>query len=198
MTIVRLRICLVYALFTALTGCGGASGRADVTPESMPAGGTYTGVWFSPQYGEMHLEQNGSTVIGEYTKDDRAGKIQGTVQGNLLRFAWTEERELVVGRSNINRGRGYFRYVLGDDGRHNILGEWGIDDAEYGGGPWNAYKLRNRRPQIAPPESTGATNRALEDDYRDDGAEEEPADLGIDDQEDGAGADDALEGLDEY
>lgn len=139
----------------ALAGCGGGGGaRASVEIGTMPPGGTFTGVWFSPQYGEMHMRQTGTQVIGEYTKDERRGTIQGTVQGNVMRFEWRERRELVPGRPSETRGRGYWRFVVGQDGRNNLLGEWGPGTDEIGGGPWNAYMLRNRRPRLSTDAST--------------------------------------------
>lgn len=132
-----------------LLGCGGASGRSNVVAGPMPANGTFTGVWFSPQYGEMNIRQSGGAAIGEYSKDERIGKFQGTVHGNVLRFQWEETRELVRGYPTKARGRGYFKFTVGEDGKDNILGEWGIDDNETGGGPWNAYKLRNRKPELS-------------------------------------------------
>jgi hypothetical protein len=132
----------------------------------MPGGGNFTGVWHSPQYGEMHMVQTGSAVVGRYTKDERSGRIQGTVQGDVMRFEWTEDREMVSGVPSTSRGRGYFRYSIDQSGTHNVLGEWGIDDSETGGGPWNAYKMQNRRPQV---EQTG-----------DGGEDAEGADFGAD------------------
>lgn len=144
----RLAAPLIFAALFLVSACGG-SGRASVSPGPMPPNGSFTGVWFSPQYGEMHMRQSGAAVIGEYSKDERAGRIQGTVQGNLLRYTWQETRELVVGRPSTTKGRGYFKLVIGDDGRENILGEWGIDENEIGGGPWNAYRLKNRQPELS-------------------------------------------------
>ena len=141
---------LFIGLFISACGGGGGSANVDVGP--MPDGGNFTGVWHSPQYGEMHMVQTGSAVVGRYTKDERSGRIQGTVQGNVMRFEWTEAREMVAGVPSETRGRGYFQYTVDDSGTHNILGEWGIDDSETGGGPWNAYKMRNRRPEV---EQTG-------------------------------------------
>lgn len=145
------------SLMFGLSACGGG-GSANVSPGAMPTNGSFTGVWFSPQYGEMHMLQQGANVIGEYRKDEREGRIQGTAQGDLLRFEWTEERMLVQGRPTITRGRGYFQYRVGDDDRHNILGEWGIDDDETGGGEWNAYRLRNRRPELSTDSSGGGSD----------------------------------------
>lgn len=145
-----LRCHVSYALMGAalLAACGGPSNLADVTPEPMPEGESFTGVYQSVQYGEMHMVQTGVGVIGEFRKDDRSGTIQGTTDGNVLRFRWTQTRELVRGRPTESSGRGYFTYVMGGDGRANLVGEWGLDDAEIGGGPWRAYKLRNREPEL--------------------------------------------------
>ena len=130
----------------------------------MPTGGSFTGVWHSPQYGEMHLVQTNTTVIGEYEKDHRRGRLQGGVTGNLLRFYWEETRELVQGRSSETNGRGYFLYQVGDDNRHYIRGEWGIDHDEVGGGEWNAYRLQNRSPELKQGGGSDADGQAPTDD----------------------------------
>ena len=56
----------------------------------MHEGGTYTGVWHSPQYGEMQMVQTGTQIVGCYVQNERAGRLQGTLQGNLMRFEWSE------------------------------------------------------------------------------------------------------------
>lgn len=132
-------------LLALAAGCGGAG--VNIPQGPMPQGGTFTGVWNSPQYGEMHLVQTGSSVVGEYTKDERRGRIQGTVQGNVLRFEWSEQRELVAGRPIVTRGRGFFHYAIGDDGDHYIRGQWGHDQNMSGGGEWNAVRHRRRSPR---------------------------------------------------
>lgn len=134
------------AALALIAGCGGSS--VNIPEGPMPQGGSFTGVWHSPQYGEMHMVQTGSAVVGEYTKDERRGRIQGTVQGNVMRFEWSEQRELVSGRPITTRGRGYFRYAIGDDGDHYIQGEWGHDGNVAGGGPWNAVRDRRREPRV--------------------------------------------------
>lgn len=143
---------LALLVLAQLAGCGGA-GRANVSPGPMPDGETFTGVWHSPQYGDMQLVQTGSSVVGEYVHDERRGRVQGTATGDLLRFEWTERRELVAGRPNTTRGRGYFRFQIGEDNDRYLVGEWGHDDNETGGGPWRAVRDRRRRPTL----STGAS-----------------------------------------
>ncbi|MFK7990730.1 MAG: hypothetical protein AB8I08_32215 [Sandaracinaceae bacterium] len=137
-------------------GCGGASGGVPDGP--MPQGGSFTGVWHSPQYGEMQMVQTGQQVVGEYTKDERRGRIQGTVRGGVMRFEWSEERELVAGRPITTRGRGYFVYEIGGDGDHYVRGEWGTDNNTSGGGPWNAVRDRRREPRMNEGGSSGDEN----------------------------------------
>jgi len=141
-------------------GCGGDGIRhANVSPEPMPAGQTFTGVYHSPQYGEMQMQQTGAQIVGEYTQDERHGRIQGTAQGNLMRFEWSEERELVRGRPTTTRGHGYFRYVPDGNGVDwALLGEWGHDQNETGGGPWNASRDRRRSPHVGASTSGGSTS----------------------------------------
>jgi len=112
----------------------------------LPQGASFYGVWQSPQYGSMHICQSGSQVVGDYVKNERAGRIQGEVEGDLLIFQWEDRRELVQGKPQIRRGKGYFRIEIGDDGDQYLKGEWGMDDKMAGGGPWNAVKLRRGEP----------------------------------------------------
>ena len=145
---IRIRSLLVtVALAASLAGCGGGTLRANVSAGPMPETGGWQGRWASVQYGDMTLCQTGSQVVGTFEKDERRGRIQGTVQGDLLRFQWTERREMVQGRPNISQGRGYFQYVIGDDESHYAVGEWGHDENEVGGGPWRAVRLNLRGTQ---------------------------------------------------
>lgn len=146
----------------AMTGCGGAQTHS-ITVGALPAGATFTGVWFSPEYGEMHIEQSGATAIGRYSKDERSGRMQGTIEGDVMRFEWTESRELIVGRPTETKGHGYFKIFKNDaEDTWNLKGEWGTDASESGGGPWNAVKSKTRRPDVAgtgnPGSSSGSEN----------------------------------------
>jgi hypothetical protein len=125
-------------------GCGAAGFSLPQSP--MPQGGSFTGVWHSPQYGDMQLVQTGESVVGDYTKDERRGHIEGTARGGVLDFEWTETRELVAGRPTTTRGHGFFRYRIGDDGDHYIQGQWGHDANYVGGGEWNGVRDRRRQP----------------------------------------------------
>ena len=194
----RVSMFLGLGLLLSLLGCGGGGGRADVEMRPMPPNSTYTGVYNSPQYGRMDLVQQGSQVIGEYHKDERTGRIQGTVSQNVLRFEWSERRELISGRPNMTRGRGYFQYLVDANGDHVIVGEWGHDDNETGGGPWRAVKSRRQQPQLSPETTGGDTQQS-------DWDREGSGDTGLPDDDSGGGGgdsgggddeDDGLDGLD--
>jgi hypothetical protein len=185
---------LLAAVLTSLAGCG-AAGRANVSPGPMPDGETFTGVWHSPQYGTMQFVQTGSAVVGTYERDERRGRIQGTATGDLLRFEWSETREMVAGRPITTRGRGYFRFQIGGDGDAYVVGEWGHDDNETGGGPWRAARDRRRRPTI---DSSGSTAGATTDpaEERAEGTGDAFPDSGGSSSSSGGDDDDGMEGLD--
>ncbi len=136
---------LPLALFV---GCGGSS--ANVKSGPMPDNGTWSGVYHSPQYGDMNLIQNGSSVVGDYKMEMRTGKIQGEAEGDLLRFEWVEHKAMVSNRPQETRGHGYFKFVVDKgNGDHVLKGEWGMGDNDTGGGEWNAYKLKNKEPHLS-------------------------------------------------
>lgn len=139
---------LLLGCCLAALGCGGNKIAIQAGP--MPTGGRFSGTWHSPRYGDLQLSQSGNTAFGSYVGDERRGRLEGTVEGDLLRFRWTEKRELVQGHPTKLEGHGYFRYIIGNDGRHYILGEWGVGEADHGGGQWRAYKLKKGPAPRAP------------------------------------------------
>ncbi len=145
LTLSGVALCVSWMLFA----CGGAAHHARLRVGTMPDGASFSGVWFSPQYGEMHLIQNGATVVGRYQKEERTGRIQGGVEGDVMRFEWNEKRELVTGHPTTTKGRGYFRVVKDQqEDTWKLVGEWGTDTYETGGGPWNAVKSKTRHPDL--------------------------------------------------
>lgn len=138
---------LAFACATLVWGCGATQPGLHAGP--MPSGGSFTGVWYSPEYGEMHIVQNGATAIGRYAKEEKKGRIQGAVDGDLMRFEWTQERELIVGRPTTTKGHGYFR-VRYDESEQawKLEGEWGHEQSERGGGRWTAIRSRKGQPDV--------------------------------------------------
>jgi hypothetical protein len=157
----QMRFCLGLSLL--LAACGGAGVHLSAGP--MPEGGNWSGVYFSPQYVEMNMIQNGSSVIGEYKQEMRSGKIQGEAEGDVLRFEWTENKAMVSNRPTETRGHGYFRYKVDKgNGDHVLTGEWGLGESNSGGGPWNAYKQKNKEPHLASEHRSGGGESTGSDD----------------------------------
>jgi hypothetical protein len=151
--VIAITAVLLLAL-PSFAACGG--GVPEVVAGPMPDGGNFTGVYFSPQYGEMNMIQNGSAVVGEFKQELRSGKIQGEASGDLLHFVWTERKAMVSNRAQETRGHGYFRYIVDKgNGDHLLKGEWGLGDAQAGGGPWNAYKAKTKEPHLTEKTSGG-------------------------------------------
>jgi hypothetical protein len=156
-----------------VVGCGGSSG-ANVSSAPMPEGGNWSGVYYSPQYGEMHLVQNGSAVAGRFKKDERSGDIQGEAEGNLLEFEWVEYKAMVSNRPQETKGHGYFQYMVDpNSGDHVLKGRWGMGDDNSNGGEWNAYRARNKEPDpdSLREETSGGESDDLDSDDSDDSSE---------------------------
>jgi hypothetical protein len=153
--VARFAVMALWCACLVLGGCGGKTQNPALIPKSMPSGGSFTGVWFSPQYGEMHLSQSGSNAVGRYEKDERRGRIQGSVEGDIMRFEWTEKREIIKNRPMETKGHGFFRITKNEaEDTWNLAGEWGNDQAETGGGPWTAVRSKTMQPDV---EGTGKT-----------------------------------------
>jgi hypothetical protein len=172
----QIRLGVLLVLFGA-AACGPST--PEIKAGNMPDGGNFSGVYFSQQYGTMNMVQNGNAVVGEYESDMRSGKIQGEVQGDLLRFEWIENKAMVSNRATETKGHGYFRYLVdAGNGQHLLKGEWGLGDKEVGGGPWNAYKAKGKEPQLKG--GSGSSS----------GGESEGSDDSSDDSEDSKEGDD--------
>lgn len=150
-TRLSLLACLVLPL-SATTACGGAAkGEAHSLPKAgdMPDGGEWTGVYFSPTYGHLHLVKEGASVNGKWRNaaGDKWGEMHGEATGNLFLFDWEETKIGMVGPSAKTTGRGYFQYTRPEGTLVNdeIHGEWGLG-SERTGVTWSAVKQRNMKP----------------------------------------------------
>jgi len=101
---------LIGLLFGA--GCGN-KGQTIPDPGPLPSGADFAGVWYSPQFEHMYLRQTGNKVEGVYTYES-GGTLEGTVDGNLLKFSWTDPGSKETATRTM-KGRGYFRMVKEDD-----------------------------------------------------------------------------------
>jgi hypothetical protein len=151
------------ALSTSACGGGKEPGVAQVKAGEMPAGGDWTGVYYDPVYGYLHLVQDGNTVNGAWrtTAGDEWGEMGGESDGNLFRYKWTQHRIGMVGPSANKSGKGYFVYRVPDQKEsHVIEGERGNGDDETGE-KWKGIKQTNLAPDpksVRPDEIEGHMN----------------------------------------
>jgi hypothetical protein len=115
-----------------------ASARADVT-------GQYTGTW-----GATSLVQVGDHVTGTYAHSD--GRIDGVLDGTVLRFTWQERR---------GSGHGVFIVARGE-----LIGTWGNGDDDHSSGVWRLTPAPVAAPATMlpciPPQATlPATRRSV-------------------------------------
>ncbi|MDX2054677.1 MAG: hypothetical protein SFV15_19910 [Polyangiaceae bacterium] len=147
-----LSVLLLSALAILPAACAGQSGpkTATVAPGPMPEGGDWTGVYYSTTYGNLHLIAEGDNASGAWrtTAGDKWGELHGRIEGNLLRYEWTEHTIGMIGPSATRKGKGYFQYLEIKKGEaHELRGQWGLDEDE-AGSTWDAVKQRNLVPNL--------------------------------------------------
>lgn len=136
---------------STVVACGGAQKEVKTVPKpgDMPEGGEWTGVYFSPTYGHLHLVKEGGAISGKWrnASGDKWGEMHGEVVGNLFKFEWRETKVGMVGPSATTNGKGYFQYVKppGENVNDEIKGEWGLGNA-WTGVSWSAVRQRNQKP----------------------------------------------------
>jgi hypothetical protein len=135
-------------------GCkSGESKDTVVAPKSgnMPEGATWDGVYFNPQFGNLHLVETGTSIAGKWKRTDGSawGELNGPVQGNVFHFEWTEHKIGLVGPSATVKGKGFFVYKrpAGDNVDDTLDGQWGLNDKE-SGETWDCIKQRHVKPDL--------------------------------------------------
>ena len=132
-----------------LTACGGGGAKsAKVTPGDMPSGESWTGVYFHPVYGYLHMEEQDTNVRAKWKRADQSawGELSGTKNGNVLHFTWKEYKSGVV--AGAQQGKGYFVYTRKPDMEQaEIRGEYGLG-ADETGSEWNMKKQLRMQPDL--------------------------------------------------
>ena len=130
----------------ALAGCGDSKEvkSAKVTSGPLPEGETWTGVYFHPVYGYLHMQEEGSNVVGRWKRYDgsRWGELSGTHAGNVMHFQWKEHTIGMVGASATVHGKGYFQYKMDKENRPELDGQFGLNDDETGSDWHNVKQAR--------------------------------------------------------
>ncbi len=151
---------LVYSLMglgismssLAMTGCGGNKPQimtADhVKPGALPAEGEWRGVFFNQTFGFLHITTEGKGAQGAWrtANGDKWGELYGEIEGDVLKFTWTEYKVGIVGPNAKSEGKGYFRYTIPREGEaHELKGEWGLGENAVGHS-WDCVKQMNQEP----------------------------------------------------
>ena len=134
----RAAAAIALAFVFAIGGC--VSSGSVPAGEPLPADQSFEGVWYSPQFDQMYLQQDGDEVTGVYTYE-MGGKLEGTADGNVLRFEWKDAGDKQTATRSLS-GRGYFQLVETENG-YRLKGQWGYDESRSDGGPWNADFIRD-------------------------------------------------------
>jgi len=174
---------LVVPSALSLTGCGPSSDvkHAQIKAGEMPEKGDWQGVYYSPVYGYLHLLVADKTAQGAWRTGggDAYGELHGEVDGNVLRYTWTQHKIGQIGAEANSNGKGYFVYSIPKEGEaHKIAGEWGLGESD-AGNPWQAVKQTNMQPNpdsVKPDEIEGKVNAGgWDDEGGEKGSKKKPA-----------------------
>lgn len=135
-----------------LVGCGGgaAVNSANIPAGEMPSGETWTGVYFHPVYGYLHMSEEGSNVIGRWKRTDQSawGELSGAKTGNVLHYTWKEHKIGLVGPAAESQGKGYFVYKPGKEEKiYELDGQFGLNQDEVGS-DWHCVKQLRMNPDL--------------------------------------------------
>jgi hypothetical protein len=160
----------LFVLAGIVVGCGGAhKGPAKYQKGPMPPDGVFDGVYQS-DFGRLELtaEANGQ-VTGLYEADQHNGRIEGTIEDNLLFFSWTQWNQEMRGKIRETNGEGVFEYFIEEvqttsqtKNYHQLKGWWGYSEGEMNN-PWNASKLSNRSKKRLKPFNPTADGEGTEE-----------------------------------
>jgi hypothetical protein len=145
-------VSLVALASIPAAGCGGPqeSKTASVKVGDMPDGESWTGVYFHPVFGYLHLVEEDQNVVGKWVKTDKgaAGQLSGSKQGNVLRFSWSEHP--CGGGAGLHKakGKGVFVYKMGPNGIAELDGQYGLEDSEVGS-DWHNVKQQRQQADLA-------------------------------------------------
>src|SRR3954452_23552657 len=92
--LLTIALCTGTVGLTALNACGDSQDakHAKIPNGPMPEGESWTGVYFHPVYGYLHMVEEGSNVVGRWKRADQSkwGELSGTKNGNVMHYTWKE------------------------------------------------------------------------------------------------------------
>ena len=134
-----------------VAGCSDTASpkTANVPAGPMPEGEQWSGVYFHPVFGYLHLQETGPSVVGRWKRTDHSywGELSGTTNGNVFHYTWKEHKIGMVGASATTQGKGYFVYKVNKEGIGELDGEFGMGESEVGS-TWKNVKQLRMPPDI--------------------------------------------------
>lgn len=156
----KLGVLAAAALCLATAGCPNGSGPAGspqwpaaskIKPEPLSGTSEWPGVYFintAGSRGYMHLLSSGSGGIhGCWLAEDRHARatFTGTVQDNLAKFDWTENKVGFAGPPSHLTA--YLVMTPQPDGRDKVAGKYGEDLSDDGVNDWQGVKQKGQTPK---------------------------------------------------
>lgn len=142
---------LCFGALGALPGCGDGkeTKTAKVASGPMPEGQEWRGVYYHPIFGELHLVEEGQSIIGRWKRTDKShwGELSGVRTGNVVHYQWKEHQIGLVGPSATTHGKGYFVYKMNKEGIAELDGQFGLNDDEVGS-DWHNVKQMTKTPDL--------------------------------------------------
>jgi hypothetical protein len=118
-------------------------------PASLPPGQEWSGVYYNPVYGYLHLIERPGGVLGRWKRSDGShwGELSGTVEGNVLHYTWAEHKYGGIGPSATSRGSGVFVYKMGE--KFGALeGQFWLAAGSDQVGDWHCVKQGGMTPDL--------------------------------------------------
>lgn len=145
-------VCAIAGVTSAFgAGCGGGQNPKNATVKvgEMPTGESWTGVYFHPVFGYLHMVEEEANVIGKWKRANQSawGELSGTKTGNVVHFTWKEHKVGMVGPSAETSGKGVFVYKMGDNNIAELDGQFGLADSEVGS-EWHNVKQQRMTPDL--------------------------------------------------
>jgi hypothetical protein len=140
------------ALAGPAMGCGGSGGAKFAIDKTgdMPANEEWTGVYYSPVYGNLILQEQGGNITGRWKRKDGSkwGELSGTADGNALHFTWTEHTYGGIGPAAHTHGNGVFRYTMNENNLGVLTGLYSFENSGSDPGHWDCVKQLNMKADI--------------------------------------------------
>jgi hypothetical protein len=156
------RFVAATGVFVAAVGAFGCAPAGNlppgVSPEPMPQGADWQGVYQGPYHIYLRITRAGDHAQGTWrAMGGRQGELWGDLDGNVMKYTFTEHD---LQNNGAWFGRGYFIYSVKEPGDvPEIRGEWGLGMSETNR-QWYAVKktdvpLEEAEKRLADVDSTG-------------------------------------------